>query len=152
MSAGNLILISLTLRIKNIYIFGYTTSHYHISEHWQRSNHSDWLNPYRYRGTNSSGLRDRDRVPNELTSNILLLLLFIHCLTSDSDPCRAYADYTLYTCGEKTLWDNPVFYLSTFRPRLRVACESPASRLWSSVSLLSIFLVTNAAVVSPRTR
>ena len=46
----------------------------YISEHWQRSSCSDWLDPYRYRRTNSNGLRGRDRMPNELTSNIVNLI------------------------------------------------------------------------------
>ena len=33
-------------------------------------------------------------------------IIIIHCLTSDSDPCWAHADYSLYTCGEKTLFEK----------------------------------------------
>jgi len=34
------------------------------------------------------------------------IYIIIHCLTSDSDPCWAHADYSLYTCGEKTLFEK----------------------------------------------
>jgi len=36
----------------------------------------------------------------------LIIIIIIHCLTSDSDPCWAHADYSLYTCGEKTLFEK----------------------------------------------
>jgi hypothetical protein len=32
------------------------------------------------------------------------IYIIIYCLTSDSDPYWAHADYSLYTCGEKTLF------------------------------------------------
>jgi len=52
-------------------------------------------------------------------------IIIIHCLTSDSDPCWAHADYSLYTCGEKTLFEKTPWSVSPpFRARLRVACES----------------------------
>jgi len=33
-----------------------------------------------------------------------LYIIIIYCLTSDSDPCWAHADYSLYTYREKTLF------------------------------------------------
>ena len=35
-----------------------------------------------------------------------LNIIIIHCLTSDSDPCWAHTDYSLYTCREKTLFEK----------------------------------------------
>ena len=54
---------------------------------------------------------------NKLITNIIffvyrtfltlgLYIIIIHCLTSDSDPYWAHADYSLYTCGEKTLFEK----------------------------------------------
>jgi len=33
-----------------------------------------------------------------------LYIIIIHCLTSDLDPCWAYANYSLYICRKKTLF------------------------------------------------
>jgi hypothetical protein len=56
---------------------------------------------------------------------------------------------TPYIHMGKKLYEKTPYSIS---PPLGPACESPAGRLWSSVSLLSISLVTTAAVVSLRTR
>ena len=32
----------------------------------------------------------------------LIIIIIIYYLTSDSDPHWAYADYSLFICGEKT--------------------------------------------------
>src|SRR6266702_6743295 len=67
----------------------------------------------------------------------LLLLLFILCLTSDSDPYWAHADYSLYICGEKTLVrENPMNRLSAFGTCLLSTYLAPAGHLWYSTSLL----------------
>jgi len=35
---------------------------------------------------------------------IWLIIIIIHCLTSNLDPCWAHTDYSLYTYREKTLF------------------------------------------------
>ena len=35
-----------------------------------------------------------------------IIIIIIYCLTSDSDPYWAYADYFLFTCREKTLLER----------------------------------------------
>src|SRR6266567_7521627 len=53
----------------------------------------------------------------------IIIIIIILCLTSDSDPCWAHADYSLYICREKTLLEkNPVICLPAFRTRLLSAC------------------------------
>src|SRR6266704_7221620 len=66
-----------------------------------------------------------------------LLLLFILCLTSDSDPYWAHIDYSLYTCGEKTLVrENPMNRLPAFKTCLLGAYLAPVDHLWYFTSLL----------------
>ena len=55
-----------------------------------------------------------------------IIIIIIYCLTSDSDPYWAHADYSLYTYGEKTLLRkpcNPSPYL------LELAYKAPTSYL-----------------------
>src|SRR6266550_5495172 len=69
--------------------------------------------------------------------NLNILLLFILCLTSDSDPYWAHADYSLYTCREKTLVrENLMNRLPAFGTCLLGAYLAPAGHLWYSTSLL----------------
>ena len=65
--------------------------------------------------------------------SLCMLIIIIHCLTSDSDPYWAHADYSLYTCGEKTLLRKPC----DLSPRLLgLAYKAPTSHLWCSTTLL----------------
>ena len=66
----------------------------------------------------------------------MLIIIIIHCLTSDSDPYWAHADYSLCTCGEKTLFEKTPWSISPpFGTHLQGAWEAPASHLWCSYYL-----------------
>ena len=60
-------------------------------------------------------------------------IIIIYCLTSDSDPYWAHADYFLYICGEKTLLRKP----RNLSPcLLGLAYKAPTSHLQCSTTLL----------------
>ena len=45
-------------------------------------------------------------------------IIIIYYLTSDSDPYQAYADYSLYTYREKTLFKKTLFKKTLFKKTL----------------------------------
>ena len=79
--------------------------------------------------------------------------IIILCLTPDSDPYWAYADYSLYTCGEKTLLEKTLWTVSL---PLGPACLAPAWHLQVAYSTLNPYFLailgTTTAVLSLRAR
>ena len=66
-----------------------------------------------------------------------IFIIIILCLTSDSDPYWAHADYSLYIYKEKTLVrENPINCLPAFKTCLLSTCLAPISHLWYFKSLL----------------